>query len=175
MNMNWTNLLEREIEVAYRATEKLFDRVDDDTLDWKPATGGNWMTTGQLLKHITEACGGAFRGFVTGDWGLPDGTDLSELSPEEMLPPAEAMPAIGSVAEAKRALSDDRRLALATLAKLTAQDLEKPTPAPWDPTELLLGHRLLQMVEHLKQHKAQLFYYLKLQGEPVNTGDLWGM
>ncbi len=149
--------------------------MDDDTLDWKPATGGNWMTTGQLLKHITEACGGAFRGFVTGDWGLPDGTDLSELSPEEMLPPAEAMPAIGSVAEAKRALSDDRRLALATLAKLTAQDLEKPTPAPWDPTELLLGHRLLQMVEHLKQHKAQLFYYLKLQGEPVNTGDLWGM
>ncbi len=30
------------------------------------------------------------------------------------------------------------------------------------------------MIEHLKQHKGQLFYYLKLQGKPVNTSDLWG-
>jgi hypothetical protein len=28
---------------------------------------------------------------------------------------------------------------------------------------------------HLAQHKGQLFYYLKLQGKPVNTTDLWGM
>ncbi len=173
--MDWTTLLEREIETAYRATEKLFDRVSDDALDWKPSSGSNWMTTGQLLKHITEACGGAFRPFVTGDWRLPDGTDLSELSPEEMLPPAEAMPAVGAVAEARQALGEDKRTALAMLATLTAEDLGRPTTAPWDPTEMPLGHRLLQMVEHLKQHKAQLFYYLKLQGAPVNTSDLWGM
>jgi hypothetical protein len=24
-------------------------------------------------------------------------------------------------------------------------------------------------------HAGQLFYYLKLQGKPVNTGHLWGM
>ena len=30
-------------------------------------------------------------------------------------------------------------------------------------------------VDHLKEHKAQLFYYLKLQGKPVHTGNLWGM
>ena len=34
--------------------------------------------------------------------------------------------------------------------------------APWDPTPLVLGHRMLQMVDHLKQHKGQLFYYLSL-------------
>jgi hypothetical protein len=51
----------------------------------------------------------------------------------------------------------------------------KPAPAPWDPTEIVLGHRLLQMIDHLKQHKGQLFYYLKLQGKPVNTGNLWGV
>ena len=38
-----------------------------------------------------------------------------------------------------------------------------------------LGHRLLGMIGHLTQHKAQLFYYLKLQGKPVNTMHLWGM
>jgi hypothetical protein len=173
--MNWTDLLKSEIETTYGVTKHLLDLVDDDKLDWKPATGGNWMTTGQLLKHITEACGSAFRAFISGDWRLPDGTDLSDLSPEEMLPPAEAMPAIESVMEAKKALGEDKRLALAMLAETRPEDLGKAVPAPWDPTEMLLGHRLLQMVEHLKQHKAQLFYYLKLQGKPVNTGHLWGM
>ena len=65
------------------------DLVDDDHLEWKPSTGSNWMTMGQLLRHITEACGMSIRGFVTGDWGMPEGVDLSTLPPEEMLPPAE--------------------------------------------------------------------------------------
>ena len=63
--MSWTNLLKDELEAAYGATEKLIDLVDDDQLDWKPDTGSNWMTTGQLLKHIPKACGACFRGFVT--------------------------------------------------------------------------------------------------------------
>ncbi|MDE0394080.1 MAG: hypothetical protein OYK82_04805, partial [Gammaproteobacteria bacterium] len=29
------------------------------------------------------------------------------------------------------------------------------------------------MIWHLAQHKGQLFYYLKLQGKPVNTMHLW--
>ncbi len=173
--MNWTELLSSEIEATYRVTNQLLDLVDDDSLGWKPSTGSNWMTTGQLLKHITESCGTAFRSFVTGDWSLPDGTDLSELSPEEMLPPAEAMAAIGSVAETKKALDEDKKLALTMLAETTADDLARPTTAPWDPNEMQLGQRLLQMVEHLKQHKGQLFYYLKLQGKPVNTSHLWPM
>ena len=46
--------------------------------------------------------------------------------------------------------------------------------APWDITDMILGHRLLQMVSHLNLHKSQLFYYLKLQGKKVNTGHLCG-
>jgi len=30
------------------------------------------------------------------------------------------------------------------------------------------------MVQHLDRHKSQLFYYLKLQGVPMGTADLWG-
>ena len=48
-------------------------------------------------------------------------------------------------------------------------------PAPWDPRPVILGYRLPQTITHLNQHKAQLFYYLKLQGNPVNTSHLWGM
>lgn len=174
--MNWKALLEAEIQSTYTVTERLADLVADDGLPWKPATGHNWMTTGQLLKHITMSCGICFRGFVTGDWGMPEGKEFSELTPEEQLPPAEKLPAVESVAEAKRLLAEDRQVALEMLAASSEEELaHKPAPAPWDPTAVVLGHRLLQMVEHLKQHKGQLFYYLKLQGRPVSTGDLWGM
>lgn len=174
--MNWTELLKAEIESSCSVAEKLLDLVDDSTLDWKPSTGSNWMTTGQLLKHISGACGAAFRGFITGDWGLPEGMEISEISAEEMLPPAEKLPTIASIAEAKQLLREDKQAAIEMLAACTEEELAlKPAPAPWDPAEMMLGHRLLQMVDHLKQHKGQLFYYLKLQGKPVNTGDLWGM
>ena len=39
---------------------------------------------------------------------------------------------------------------------------------------MVLGRQLLQMVQHLDRHKSQLFYYLKLQGKPVTTAELWG-
>lgn len=174
--MNWTELLKAEIQSTYVVTEGLLALVDDDTLEWKPSPGSNWMTIGQLLKHITQCCGAPLRGFITGDWGLPEGMDISELTPEKDLPPAEKLPAVQSVAEARQLLQEDRRVALEMLTACGEEGLaHNPTPAPWDPTEMLLGHRLLQMVDHLKQHKGQLFYYLKLQGKPVNTRNLWGM
>ena len=171
--MNWTELLKAEIQSAYTTTDKLLALVDDDALEWKPSTGRNWMTTGQLLRHIAEGCGVAFRAFITGDWGLPEGTDISEMT---QLPPAEKLPTLESVAEARRLLEQDKQLAFQMLASRGDEELARDkAPAPWDPTEMVLGHRLLQMVDHLKQHKGQLFYYLKLQGKPVSTGDLWGM
>ena len=174
--MDWKELLTKEIELTYAVTEGLLDLVDEDSLQWKPGTGNNWMTAGQLLKHISNACGESMRGFVTGDWGLPEGVDVNNLPPEEMLPPAEKLPAVGSVSEAKQLLGDDKQLAFSMLSECSEEELAtKQTVAPWDPSGMILGHRLLQMVDHLKEHKAQLFYYLKLQGKPVHTGNLWGM
>jgi uncharacterized damage-inducible protein DinB len=174
--MNWTQLLKDEIETTYTTTGKLLDRVDSDSLAWKPASGSNWMTVGQLLKHITSACGGACKGFVTGDWGLPEGVKLEDLPPEEMLPPADKMPTITSVEEARKLVSEDKAVALQMIDQAGEHDLaNKEVAAPWAPdVKFALGRHLLQMVQHLDRHKSQLFYYLKLQGKPVNTGDLWG-
>ena len=174
--MNWTELLESEIEDTYKVTDGLLDLVDHDSLDWKPCPENNWMTMGQLLMHLTNACGAPIRGFVTGDWGLPEGIDVGDLSPEEMLPPAEKLPTVESVGQAKELLAKDKQLALDMLAQCDEDRLANRTAsAPWDPTEMVLGHRLLQMVAHFSQHKSQLFYYLKLQSKPVSTGHLWGM
>ncbi len=174
--MNWTQLLKDEVETTYAATLKLLDKVDPDSLGWKPKSGNNWMTSGQLLMHITSACGGACRAFVTGDWGLPPGVKMEDLPPEEMLPPAEKMPAIGSVAEARKLLLEDKAVAVQMIDQAGEHDLaNKKMAAPWAPgMEYALGRHLLQMVQHLGTHKGQLFYYLKLQGKPVSTVDLWG-
>lgn len=174
--MSWTELLNREIESAYRATEGLVALVEEDDLNWKPATGNNWMTTGQLLMHITNACGACIKGFVTGDWGLPEGMDISDMKPEDMLPPAEKMPTVSSVQAAKDALAEDKQVAYDMVEKAGEQALGNDmASAPWDPREMLLGHRALEMVGHLNNHKCQLFCYLKLQGKPVNTGHMYGM
>ena len=139
--MSWKELLTREVEGTYKVTEDLVAMVDDKDLDWKPSTGSNWMTTGQLLMHIgTSVCGSAFKGFATGDWGLPEGMDISEMSEEDMMPPAEKMPAVPNVAEAKRLLAADKKTALDTLASLSEEDLAtRPAPAPWDQSKMILG------------------------------------
>ncbi len=174
--MTWKQFLKDEIQKTYVSTEKLLDKVDSNTLGWKPQSGSNWMTVGQLLRHIGEGCGAAFKGFVSGDWGLPEGMKFEDLTPEQMLPPAEKLPQVESVDAAKKLLSDDKALALKTLDEISEADLEnRRLSAPWEPgVEFALGWHMHQMVQHLDKHKAQLFYYLKLQGKPVNTGDLWG-
>ncbi len=173
--MNWTQLLKNEIEGTYASATRLLDKVDPGSLEWKPATGQNWMTVGQLLRHITDACGAPCKGFVTGDWGLPEGAKAEDLPPEQMLPPAEKLPTIESVEAAKSALLADRALALQMIDDAGEEALAtRMVEAPWFPgLKQPLGTYLLRMVQHLDKHKGQLFYYLKLQGQPVNTGDLW--
>ena len=173
--MNWSELLRAEIESEYKAAEHLLGMVDPGSMGWKPATGRNWMTVGQLLKHCTEACGAGIKAFLTGDWGLPEGVRFEDLPPEEVLPPAAKLPAVASVDEALRLLAEDRQLALRCLADANeAELLTSRRPAPWGGPELTLFQHLLSMVTHLRQHKGQLFYYLKLMGHDVSTPDLWG-
>ena len=170
--MKWTDLLQGEIEAAYGSTIGLIKLVEEDELGWKPPTGKNWMTTAQLLKHLTCACGACMKGFVTGDWGMPE-----EMSEEEMLPPAEKLPASDSVEQALAELEADRVVALEMTERAGEEELEnRMVEAPWAPgLELPLGQHLHQMVGHLMQHKAQLFYYLKLMGKDVDTHTLYGM
>ncbi len=174
--MNWTELLKSEIETAYATTAKLLDKVDPDSLEWKPANGQNWMTVGQLLRHIVSACGAECKGFVTGEWGLLGGRKLEDLSPEEMVLPAEKMPTVESLEQAKRLLAEDKAMALRMIDRAGESDLDnRMMVAPWAPSvSMPLGRHLLLMIQHLERHKSQLFYYLKLQGKAVDTADLWG-
>jgi uncharacterized damage-inducible protein DinB len=174
--MTLIEVLKQEADSTYAVTEALFRRVEPGMLGWKPATGQNWMTIGQLLMHCTSSCGAAMRGFITGDWGLPEGMRFEDLKPEEMLPPASQMPSIGSVEQALKLLAEDRVVACAQLASLDeSRLLGKTFPAPWGGRSVTLFQHLNNMVGHLGQHKGQLFYYLKMLGQNVSTPDLYGM
>lgn len=175
--MNWTQLITSAMEETYTATDRLMDMLNDEDLGWKPATGSNWMTVGQLLEHLTTACGMCCKGFVTGDWGLPEGVDFKDLPEEEMMPTAEKMPTVESVAAARKSLAEDRNVGRAMVEKAGEDELaSKMMSAPWEQgNERLLGKHMLSMVDHLSVHKAQLFYYLKLMGRPVDTKNLWGI
>lgn len=134
------------------------------------------MTLGQLLSHLATCGGKSFNGLITGDWGFPKDLDPDQMSPEEMLPPAEKLPTVDSVEAAKSAISADKALAYQLLGQVDIERLTRePVKVPWDNREMPLGARLLDTVDHLTSHKSQLFYYLKLQGKPVDTRDMWGM
>lgn len=174
--MNWTQLLKTEVESAYTTTVKLMEKADSGNLEWKPATGDNWMTVSQLLRHVAEGCGSSCKAFLTGEWGLPEGMKFEDLPPEEMLPPAEKLPGIDSVESARKKLIEDKAVALEMIDAAGEQALDsRMVAAPWSPKVVRpLGWHFLQMIQHLERHKSQLYYYLKLQGKPVNTEDLWG-
>ena len=52
--MNWKQLLEQQLEAAFKVAERLVRLLDEKDLAWKPADGSNWMTTGQLLLHMEK-------------------------------------------------------------------------------------------------------------------------
>lgn len=172
----WTDVITRHTDSTYRATLGLVKLLNDKELSWKPATGTNWMTVGQLLEHLTNAGGHCIKGFVTGQWDF--GSDGAEdPTTETGLPPADKLPTVKSVADAVKRIEADHRTALEMVAKAGEADLAtKKVAAPWNPMEMLLGEQCLMMIDaHLATHKAQLFYYLKLMGKPVHTGHLYGM
>jgi hypothetical protein len=165
-------VLIEEAEDCYAIAERLFRRVSDDELPWTPAEGRGWMSVGQLLMHCASfGCGKAIRGFVEGDWGGA----AEEGGDEVRVPPPSALPCVSTVREALALLAEDRRLTQGCIAAVTEADLfERRVAAPWGGGERPLFLQLLHTIDHLAQHKGQLFYYLKLMGKDVGTADLWG-
>lgn len=164
-----------ETQNIYGITGKLFKKVTNDDLVWKPASGTNWMTTGQLLMHCANfGCGKAVRGFVRGDWGLAE-NDTENIDVKQHVPPVSVLPAVQCVKEACYLLEQDKILAVSCINEVKEEELlTKKTIAPWGGPKNTLFQHLMLMIAHLVQHKGQLFYYLKLMGRDVNTQDLWG-
>jgi len=174
--MNLVEMLTSQIEDTYRATDDLISLVKDTELDWKPSQGDNWWTVGRLLRHMTVSCGIWCKGFVTDTWDEAGDVDATKIPKGAPLPPADTYRSIDSVAAARSALAADKTIAIQVLAQTSPEELaNKTATAPWNPAPRILALRILDMIRHLESHKSQLYYYLKLMGKPVHTGNLWGM
>ncbi len=171
--MTLTQVLLDEAETTYGVLERLFGRVSDDELQWRPAEGRDWMSMGQLLFHCASfGCGKAVRGFVKGEWPA----EAEQADDAAHSPAVAALPTVASVQEAVALLRGDREMTVSCISAAGESSLlAKRVVAPWGGRELSLFEQLLAMVKHLAQHKGQLFYYLKLMGRDVNTQHLWGM
>ena len=144
-------------------TAHLIRAVPTDRLDWTPPISGAWPV-GMLLGHLLEC----LAGFCA---------VLYAAEPERLAHFAElrSMP-VNHQCCAEDALS---RIALYRIrmeegfALLTDSNLSKPIPTIFVSDGEPLLTLLLGNLEHLINHKHQLFTYLKLMGVDVETRDLY--
>jgi len=148
---------------SIQPAEKLIGMVPADKLDWKP--GPTFMSTGQVLCHLSDGVGGGLEALVSGKW-----PPMEEMEVGMKL---ENMPSCG-VHEALSKLEKDKTILRATLDGMSEDDFtNRVVSVPWGwkaKTEIMS----VAFLGHFNNHKMQLFTYLKLLGLPVNTESLYG-
>ena len=153
-------------EGIFKATRGLIRITPDSKLDYKPRE--DLMTVAQVLKHIASGLGASLSMALNNSWPqMPEG---------EMLPSADKLPKSASVAEALDEIDKDWELLKVEMEKITDGEFEQnKIDVPWMPFPMTLEEFMMQAMEHVSNHRMQLFIWLKLSGEAVHTGHLYGM
>jgi uncharacterized damage-inducible protein DinB len=86
------------------------------------------------------------------------------------------MPKSNSAAEALKEIDRDWELLKQEMEKITDGEFnQNKINVPWMPFPMTILELMMQSMEHLSNHRMQLFTWLKLSGEELNTGHLYGM
>lgn len=148
-------------ESIYRPTAKLISMAPAGKLDWKPAQDA--MSLGQLLHHVSTCPGGLV---MAANNAFPPSDAFQKFVQEDLK--NTKTPEI-----AGRELSRGWDEAKAALAGVSPGDFHgRMVNVPWGPA-MPMWRTCLGMAEHWVNHKYQLFFYLKLLGQPVNTMTLY--
>ncbi len=148
---------------SVKPAEKLISMVPADKLNWKP--GPTFMTTGQVLCHLSDGIGGGLEMLVSGKW-----PPMEEMETGMKL---ENMPACG-VQEALSKLEKDKSTLREALDGMSEADFtNRVVSVPWG-WKAKMEIMSVSFLGHFNNHKMQLFTYLKLLGLPVNTESLYG-
>jgi hypothetical protein len=144
-------------------TEHLIQLIPPDRIEWNPQWSRDSSDIGHLLGHLLECLAGFCAVFHAAfPRQLKGVLELRSLPVNHFCRPDEAIARIQAYQmyiEEGFELCGDR-------------DLQRMLPTLFASAEsvttLLLGN-----IEHLINHKYQLFVYLKLLGVPVGTGDIY--
>lgn len=142
--------------------ENLLAVTPAEKLEWRP--GPEMRSLGNLLGHLLDCLAGFCAALYAFDSRrLAHFAQLRNLPVSHNCSPEEALSRVrqymAHIAEG--------------IAPLTDADLERPVPTVFVPGGEPLLTLLLGNLEHLINHKHQLFLYLKLLGVPVSTRDLY--
>ncbi len=156
-------LLAKVGEQVERA-EHLISFIPPDRLDWRPELATGAASIGELLGHLLEC----LAGFCAALYGLnPD--RLAHFAKLRELP----VNHFCQIDEARWRIADYMSHIEEGFARVTDDDLGRSVPTVFVPEGEPALAILLGNLEHLINHKYQLFFYLKLLGVPVATEDLY--
>ena len=150
--------LEEQIDRA----EHLLALVPSDKIEWRPLPDS--LRVCDLLGHLLEC----LAGFCATLYAL----DSARLSHFTRLR-EQAVNHCCGIEEARERLRDYLRHIREGFALITDTDLARGVPTVFVPEGEAALTILLGNLEHFINHKYQLFFYLKLLGVPVSTGDLY--
>ena len=143
--------------------DHLIELLPEDRLDWKPEMAGSW-TAGLLLGHLLECLAGMCAVLYT---AKPE--RLAHFLRLRELPVNHAC----GREEARRRIGEYREHIGQGFSALEDADLAHSIPTVFVPQGEPLMTLLLGNLEHLINHKHQLFTYLKLMGVGVSSADLY--
>ena len=158
-----TGDLVSKITEQIERTDHLVRLVPEAQTSWRPPIAGAW-TVAELLGHLLDCLAGFCAVLHK---ALPD--DSANLAGLRRLPVNHAC----SPAEACERLALYRVHIERGFALLNDQDLGRKLPTVFVPEGETLLTLFLGNLEHLINHKHQLFVYLKLMGLDIGTPDLY--
>ncbi len=157
------SLVLAKVREQIERTEHLIALIPPDRLAWKPDIPGA-RSIAELLGHLLDC----LAGFCAALYAF----DPVRLARFAGLRGRKVNHACGT-AEALDRVREYAGCIEEGFALLTGQDLVRPVKTVFVPQGEPLLTLLLGNLEHLINHKHQLFFYLKLLGAPVSTADLY--
>ncbi|MCP4221678.1 MAG: DinB family protein [bacterium] len=155
-----------QMQRVQKPLKNMLELVPEDKLDWAPGEG--FMKMKQLLKHLSENWI-IVKKMVTNDFPFSGPDDMETSMKLENL---------GSftVKEALQAMAKDLEDGINYLEnEISDEDFfNKVVSAPWG-FKGEIWKAVGMANDHQIGHKMQLHIYLKMLGQPVHTGTLYGM
>ncbi len=152
-----------KIHEQIERTDHLIGNLSPEQLNWMPEIAGAW-SAGMILSHILDCLGGICAVLVAVHPSqLAHFHRLREIQVNDSCNTGEAR---GGLALFQKHIDEG-------FALLEDTDLAKPIPTVFVATGELVLTLLLGNLEHLINHKHQLFMYLKLMGASVASRDLY--
>ena len=143
-------------------TEPLFRMFREDQLGWKPTEKS--FSAAQLMTHIAASFLVYGHGIASGNWGFASMRELFV---------ANRRTASSTIDESVAALHANYREFRNLIGGLSESEFNEGEIDSPQLGRVPRWRAAMLAMEHHASHKAELFMYLKMIGEPVHTGHLY--